>query len=201
RLLSAGSKLRLDPEIAMMAATFRNLGQHLVMQYLPEEFEKVEDAMQRDNLSLPVASERVLGIPLRKLGVGIMQRWQLPVILRDAVSSQVPPGQALECDADRLGALARFSTDLCDIVLRSSGQTSGQRAVQKLLDRNRTLLVLDEAQVANVIATISRSFEDRFAALLGPYTTRSRFIANARDIVKEMNPAALDPEPPVTVPP
>src|SRR5690606_38140391 len=90
---------------------------------------------------------------------------------------------------------------LCDIVLRSSGQTSGQRAVQKLLDRNRTLLVLDEAQVANVIATISRSFEDRFAALLGPYTTRSRFIANARDIVKEMNPAALDPEPPVTVPP
>lgn len=200
RLLSAGSKLRLDPEIAMMAATFRNLGQHLVMQYLPEEFEKIEDLMEREKLSLPVASERVLGIALRKLGVGIMQRWQLPVILRDAVSSQVAPGQALERDTDRLGALARFSTDLCDIVLHS-GQTSGQRAVQRLLDRNRALLVLDEAQVANVIATISKSFEDRFAALLGPYSTRSRFIANAREIVKEMNPAALDPEPPVAIPP
>lgn len=200
RLLSAGSKLRLDSEIAMMAATFRNLGQHLVMQYLPEEYSKIEDLMAREDLALSVASERVLGLPLRKLGVGVMQRWQLPTILCDAVSSQARPGQPLERDADRLGALAKFATDLCDIVARG-GQAAWQPSVQKLLERNRMLLVMDEQQVGGLIATISKSFEERFSALLGPYCTKSRFIANAQAIINETNPEALGPPPVVSIPP
>lgn len=200
RLLSAGSKLRLDSEIAMMAATFRNLGQHLVMQYLPEEYQKIEDLMQRDNLALPVASERVLGMPLRKLGVGVMQRWQLPAVLCDAVSSQARPGQPLQRDADRLGALAKFATDLCDIVARSN-QAAWQPAVQKLLDRNRELLVMDEQQITALIAAISKSFEDRFSALLGPYCTKSRFLTNAQQIATETNPEAVVQEPAVSIAP
>ena len=39
----------------------------------------------------------------------------------------------------------------------------------KLLDRNRELLVMDEQQITALIAAISKSFEDRFSALLGPY--------------------------------
>lgn len=193
RLLTVRAKLRLDAEIAMMAATFRNLGQHLVMEYLPEEYEKIEALMQRDSLTLAVASERVLGLPLRKLGCGVMQRWQLPTILCDAVTSQTRPGERLERDADRLGALAKFATDLCDLVARN-GQTAWQPSVQKLLDRNRNLLVMDEQQVGELISTISRAFEDRFAALLGPYCTKSRFLANAQQIASEVAPDADAPE-------
>lgn len=193
RLLTVQAKLRLDPEIAMMAATFRNLGQHLVMQYLPEEYEKIEDLMQSDGLTLAVASERVLGLPLRKLGCGVMQRWQLPTILCDAVTSQTRPGERLERDADRLGALSKFATDLCDLVARG-GQAAWQPSVQKLLDRNRNLLVMDEQQVGGLISTISRAFEDRFAALLGPYCTKSRFLANAQQIASEVAPEADAPK-------
>lgn len=193
RVLTVQAKLRLDSEIAMMAATFRNLGQHLVMQYLPEEYEKIEGLMQRDDLTLAVASERVLGLPLRKLGCGVMQRWQLPSILCDAVTSQTRPGERLERDADRLGALSKFATDLCDLVARN-GQTAWQPSVQKLLDRNRNLLVMDEQQIGQLISTISRSFEDRFAALLGPYCTKSRFLHNAQQIASEVTPDAEPPK-------
>lgn len=188
RLVTHATKLRLDPEIAMMAAIFRNLGQHLVMQYLPEEFEKIETLMQRERLSLPVASERVLGMPLRKLGCGVMTRWQLPQILCDAVASQSRVDQPLERDIDRLGALARFATDLADLVARS-GQASWATNVQRLLERNRNLLAMDERQVSDLMATITKSFEERFAALVGPYCTKSRFFSNAQQLVADPQPA------------
>lgn len=187
RLVTHAAKLRMDPEIAMMAAIFRNLGQHLVMQYLPEEFEKIEVLMQRERLSLPVASERVLGMPLRKLGCGVMARWQLPQILCDAVASQCRVDQPIERDIDRLGALARFATDLADLVARS-GQASWTTNVQRLLERNRNLLAMDERQVGDLMATITKSFEERFAALVGPYCTKSRFFSNAKQLVEDAQP-------------
>lgn len=186
RLIASSAKLRVDAELAMMAAIFRNLGQHLVMQYLPEEFEKIELMMDRENVSLPLASERVLGLPLRKLGCGVLSRWQLPRTLCDAVASQTRPEQVLERETDRLGALARFATDLADLVSRG-GQVTWGPSIQRLLERNRNLLTMDERQVGELLAVITKSFEDRFAALIGPYCTKSRFFNNAQQLTKQAN--------------
>lgn len=202
RLVATSAKLHMDSEIAMMAATFRNLGQHLVMQYLPEEFERIEGLMQSDRLALTVASERVLGMPLRKLGCGVMTRWQLPPVLCDAVASQTRPDQPLEREIDRLGALARFATDLSDLVSRSTHPNWGP-SVQRLLERNRNLLTMSERQVSDLMATITKSFEDRFAALVGPYCTKSLFFSNAQQIVNDGNPTeagGVTPSPEPAVP-
>jgi serine/threonine protein kinase/HD-like signal output (HDOD) protein len=191
RLIASSAKLRVDAELAMMTAIFRNIGQHLVMQYLPEEFEKIELMMERENVSLLLASERVLGLPLRKLGCGVLGRWQLPRTLCDAVASQTRPEQVLERETDRLGALARFATDLADLVSRG-GQVTWGPSVQRLLERNRNLLSMDERQVGELLAVITKSFEDRFAALIGPYCTKSRFFNNARELTKRVH---LDVDP------
>jgi serine/threonine protein kinase/HD-like signal output (HDOD) protein len=181
RILADVVNVPLDSEMAMMAATFRNLGQHLVMQYLPEEFDKIDAVVVKDKVSVSVASERLLGLSLRKVGQGVMERWQLPKTLSDAVGVQTRRGDRLDRDIDRLSALAQFSNDLCEIVARGS-QTTWTRSIQRLLERNANLLSMEEIQVAALVGTISQSFEERFAALLGPYSTRSRFLAGARAV-------------------
>lgn len=187
RVLADVVNVPVDPEMAMMAATFRNLGQHLVMQYLPEEYEKIDAMVAKENVSVRTASERLLGVSLNKVGQGVLERWQLPKDLRDAVAIQTRRGQRLDREVDRLSALAQFSNDLCDIVSRGSRST-WNRSIQRLLERNVNLLTMEEIQVAALVSTISQSFEERFAALLGPYSTRSRFLAGARVVTGE--PAA-----------
>lgn len=182
RVLADVITVPVDSEMAMMAATFRNLGQHLLMQYLPEEFDKIDALMAKDNVSVSVASERLLGLPLRKVGQGVMERWQLPKMLSDAVAVQTRRGDRLEREIDRLSALAQFSNDLCAIVSQGSRST-WNKSIQRLLERNANLLSMEEIQVAALVGTISQSFEERFAALLGPYCTRSRFLLGARAVV------------------
>jgi HD-like signal output (HDOD) protein len=122
RLLAPRAGVR-DTELAMMCAMFRNLGQQLVLEYLPDEYEKINELMRRERISQVSAAQRVLGMSMPKIALGVAERWCLPASMRVAMSQNPRLDAPLVREEDRMCALAKLSNDLCHIVATAEGQS------------------------------------------------------------------------------
>jgi serine/threonine protein kinase len=177
-----------DTELAMMCAMFRNLGQQLVIEYLPEEFQRIVALAESARISRSSAAQRVLGTTLPKIGLGVAERWHLPKLMRMAMASNPSPDAPLARDEDRLGALAKLSNDLCHIIA-SGDRHNYKPLLQRLLTTHRRLLTLNDQDVSSLLGIVCKSFEKRYSALFGPYHRKSRFLFNARSVTGEAVPA------------
>jgi HD-like signal output (HDOD) protein/tRNA A-37 threonylcarbamoyl transferase component Bud32 len=176
-----------DTELAMMCAMFRNLGQQLVIEYLPEEYHKIVSLSESARVSRSVAAQRVLGTTLPRIGLGVAERWHLPKLMRLAMASNPTADAQLVREEDRLGALSKFSNDLCHIIA-SGDRQNYKLLLQRLLAKHRRLLVLQDQDVSALLGTVCKSFEARYSALYGPYHKKSRFLFNARSLTGEAPP-------------
>jgi serine/threonine protein kinase len=187
RTLASQAGIR-DAELAMMCAMFRNLGQQLVMEYLPDEYQKILELCERDGLSRVASAQRVLGTTLPKVGLGVAERWCLPKLMRAAMAQNPKPEDPLLRDEDRLSALAKVSNDLCHIVATAERQDYKPN-MQRLLALHKRLLSLSDQELSSLIGTVCKSFETRYSSLFGPYHKKSRFLFNARGITGDAAPA------------
>jgi hypothetical protein len=171
----------------MMCAMFRNLGQQLVIEYLPEEFQKIALLSETARITRSAAAQRVLGTTLQRIGLGVAERWHLPKLMRLAMASNPVPDSPLVREEDRLGALARLSNDLCHIIATGDRQNY-KPLMQRLLATYKRLLVLQDQEVSALLGTVCKSFESRYSALFGPYHKKSRFLFNARNLTGDAPP-------------
>jgi serine/threonine protein kinase/HD-like signal output (HDOD) protein len=177
-----------DTELAMMCAMFRNLGQQLVIEYLPEEYQRILALADSARIPRSTAAQRVLGTTLPKIGLGVAERWHLPKRMRMAMESNPGPDAPLSREEDRLGALAKFSNDLCHIIA-SGDRPNYKPMLQRLLLSHRRLLTLNDQDIGSLLGIVCKSFEKRYSALFGPYHRKSRFLFNARSLTGEPMPA------------
>lgn len=186
-----------DTELAMMCAMFRNLGQQLVMEYLPEEYEKIIALSAQQRQSRAAAAQRVLGTTLPKLGIGVAERWCLPKMMRAAMSSNPKPDAILLRDEDKLGALAKLSNDLCHII--ASGERHNYKVmIQRLLAMHKQLLKLQDQDITALLGTVCKSFESRYSSLFGPYHRKSRFLFHASGMTGQQKPVERRERPPLS---
>jgi HD-like signal output (HDOD) protein len=176
-----------DTELAMMCAMFRNLGQQLVIEYLPEEYQRIVALAESARIPRSIAAQRVLGTTMPKIGLGVAERWQLPKRMRMAMESNPGPDAPLSREEDRLGALAKFSNDLCQIIA-SGDRPNYKPMLQRLLLSHRRLLTLNDQDISSLLGIVCKSFEKRYSALFGPYHRKSRFLFNARTLTGEPIP-------------
>jgi HD-like signal output (HDOD) protein len=186
-----------DGELAMMCSMFRNLGQQLVMEYLPDEYQKILELCETEHISRVAAAQRVLGTSLPKVGLGVAERWCLPKLMRAAMAQNPKPDDMLLRDEDRLSALARVSNDLCHIVATADRQNY-KANMQRLLALHKRLLSLSDQELSSLIGTVCKSFESRYSSLFGPYHKKSRFLFNAREITGQAGPAEQRVSAPLT---
>ncbi len=165
-----------DAEYAMICAMFRSLGHHLAMVYLPEEYDRMLEIRETAGVDLERAAERVLGISLRKLGVGIARRWQLPDRMLAAMGAHVSAGRSLSQEEARMKALAEFASSLCEIVVTQSPGT-WEGSLAELLSHHRDLVRLDISEIPPLLRAVRDSFAARYASL-GLDTEVSRFSHN-----------------------
>jgi serine/threonine protein kinase len=180
RLLAPRAGVR-DVELAMMCAMFRNLGQQLVLEYLPDEYEKINELMRRERISQISAAQRVLGMSMPKIALGVAERWCLPASMRVAMSQNPRLDAPLVREEDRMSALAKLSNDLCHVVATAEGQ-SYKPLMHRLFQTHKRLVTLDDKALNALIGTVCKSFEARYSALFGPYHKKSRFLFNGRGI-------------------
>jgi serine/threonine protein kinase/HD-like signal output (HDOD) protein len=186
-----------DGELAMMCAMFRNLGQQLVMEYLPDEYAKILQLSEREGITRVAAAQRVLGTTLPKIGLGVAERWALPKLMRAAMAQNPRSDDALVRDEDRMSALARLSNDLCHIVA-TADRHNYKIDMQRLLATHKRLLSLSDQELSSLIGTVCKSFESRYSSLFGPYHKKSRFLFNARELTGEGQPVERRAAEPLT---
>ena len=171
-----------DAEQAMICGMFRNFGRHLAIVYLPALYDRILELAQSDGVSLDLASERVLGLSLRKLGLGVGERWCLPKPILGVMSNTPGMSGRWAHEEDRIVALAEFSNELCEIVASESAQTR-PLAIGNLLLRYKALLTIDPETMAQLLQSVQESFERRYSSLLGLDSTKSSFSRNVVALV------------------
>jgi serine/threonine protein kinase/HD-like signal output (HDOD) protein len=164
-----------DAEQATVCSMFRNLGRHLVLVYLPELYDDILQLMERQGVGMNLASERVLGLSMHKLGVGIAERWRLPSKIIGAMSSIPERSGRLTREEDKLAALAEFSNGICEIVTGEYSTEQRTAALKTLLGRHKNLVQLEEDELKELMQSTQKSFEQRYASLLGAATRDCRF--------------------------
>lgn len=177
-----------DPEQATVGSMFRHLGRHLTLVYLPELYDQIEQLMQEHNMSMNHAAERVLGLTLHKLGVGIAERWRLPAKVISAMC--VVPDRALKLrrEEDKLAALADLSNNICDIVASNRSPDERASALAALLARHTNLVQLDEDELKELMLAVQKSFEQRYMSLLGTAARSNRFARSVAAMLGDPDP-------------
>ena len=170
-----------DAEQAMLCGMFRNFGRHLAMVYLPQQFDQILTLSQQTNVTLDVAAESVIGLSLRKLGLGLAERWRLPKPLLGIMSNVPGLSGRWAHEEDRMVALVEFSNELCEIVTSESAPT--QLAIENLLVRYKSLLTIDLATMDELLKSVQESFERRYSSLLGLDSTKSSLSRSGTRIV------------------
>jgi HD-like signal output (HDOD) protein len=173
-----------DAEQAMICGMFRNFGRHLAIVYLPELYDQMLALSQSEGISLELASVRVLGLSLRKLGLGVAERWRLPKAILGIMSNIPGMSGRWAHEEDRIVALAEFSNELCEIVASESAQTR-PLAIANLLLRHKALLTIEQETMAELLQSVQGSFERRYSSLLGLDSTKSSFSRNVVELASE----------------
>lgn len=186
---------KVSDEEAMVCAMFRDLGRHLVVVYLPEQYDQVMALAHAEHLSVRAASERVLGTSFARLGVAVAQTWRLPPRLLTAIASVPSAGGPLTRAEDRLSSLAEFANDLCEIVASASSEVR-EREIATLLGHHKHLLSIEQEQIPELLEAVQASFEERFSTLLGLDIKASRFLNNVAEVVKAHSGPDAPPEAP-----
>lgn len=174
-----------DPEQAVICTMFRNLGRHLVLVYLPELYDQILTLVVQERISLNAASERVLGISMHKLGVGIAERWRLPQRMISAMAVIPERTGKIYREEDRLSALAEFSNQLCEIVAGDLDGAARAQALSALKTKHKHLLTFKQEDLTALLTTVQQSFEKRYESLLGNATKTSRFSQNVSQLIED----------------
>jgi len=194
---------RVSDDEATVCAMFKNLGRHLVLVYLPELYDRVQSAVETEDITVAAAAKNVLGITFEDLGTAIAKSWQLPQHVVAAMSATEPAEGKLQRNEDRLNALAVFANAVCDVVTRETAETRDV-AVRQLLAKHKHLVELDTPALEEILKRVEGSLNERYATLLGSDIQSSRFVTNvaaAAHHEPQKRAANAPSDPPVLVQP
>ncbi|MHB1186150.1 HDOD domain-containing protein [Thiobacillus sp.] len=174
----AGRAQVKDVEEAFIGAMLHNLGRMLAMFYFPEETAAIRQRVEVDGLSDVKASIEVLGLSFENLGMGIARNWGFPDQLVQTMK-KLPDGKIRKSanNTDKLQALAAFSNELCEIVLRTPDADRG-KALARLTTRFGDSLPVTEKQLAGLM---EKSMQDiaQFALAVNVNLKQSAFAKQA----------------------
>jgi len=149
-----------NAEEAVICTMCQNLGKLLVTFFLYEESRKVRSLME-EGLSEEQASEQVLGISFRNLGVGVARHWNFPDRLVEgmqtlALRDMAPPNS----DSGRLRLAANLANDLYVTALHTS-QEDKSAALQALSKKYSAAVKLDAKELLSAIDQALKEMAER----------------------------------------
>jgi eukaryotic-like serine/threonine-protein kinase len=182
-----------DSEDAFLGALLQGLGRLLTEYYFPDEAQQIREAAAVDG-DIEAAAQRVLGLGLDDLGVGIARAWGLPDGLQRTMRSPAGEvrGRAPETGPERLRWTGRAAHALTDALLGAEGPEQ-MRALGATAELYSSVLGMDKADIltATQAARLRLAQTAQALGLHSPAGAASRRLLLAAPGV---------PTPPVTVP-
>ncbi len=161
-------------EEAFIAGMFRNIGEHLTLYYFPEEHADIEACMSEQQIGMPAAARRVLGITFAELGGSVARAWKLPGPILEVIEAS-PDGSPLPGaePEDVLRNLAVFANELCAIP-GMEDMAQQDETLRTLCSSFDSVLPIDEAATHRVLESALEKLR-QFAPILGISPGRSDF--------------------------
>jgi len=90
-----GNYLRHDKiEELFVSGLLHDIGKIVEMQFLPDEFDKVAELVNKDNVLMITAENQVLGFNHAEIGKLLAEKWNLPIKLGEVIAHHHRPGYA-----------------------------------------------------------------------------------------------------------
>lgn len=161
-------------EEAFIAGMFRNIGEHLTLYYFPEEHADIEACMGEQQIGLPAAARRVLGITFAELGGSVARAWKLPGPILEVIEASPDGGPLPGAEPeDVLRNLAVFANALCAIP-GMDDMAQQDESLRTLCSSFDSVLPFDEAATHRVLESALEKLR-QFAPILGINPGRSDF--------------------------
>ncbi len=145
-----------NSEEAVICTMFQNLGRLLATYFLYDESVQV-CALIDTGITEELASERVLGISYRSLGVGVAKHWGFPERLTSSMQGiSARDITTPKTDADKLKIAANLANELYTTALCTS-ESEKQAALQSLSKRYAGAIKIDPSEL---MTTIDKGLEE-----------------------------------------
>ncbi|MDY7034441.1 MAG: HDOD domain-containing protein [Thermodesulfobacteriota bacterium] len=152
-------KVSVGPEEAFICSMLYNLGNHLVIFYLPEEYKEIKKRMTQRGENEHTASHAVLGVSYNELGVAIASAWKLPDKIIHSMH-RLPKGEAksVKSEDDLLRGISNFSNELCDIISETDGDAR-EDAFSSLMVRFKKIVPLSQKELYKLFDTVKEDID------------------------------------------
>ena len=186
-----GEELSVNPEEAFICAMFQNMGKHLVIFHLPDEYREIKRTMARKEIDEQVASRIVLGRTYDELGIEIAKAWKFSEKIRNGMKllPDEDVGRA-KSENDILQGISNYANEICSII----GNTQGDERISALESSRKRFnkCVPVSGKQFRELLDSSRDEIGKYLDVLDINTKNSHFV---RSLTSE--PEAHDKTPPV----
>jgi len=179
-------------EEAFICAMLHDLGKHVVLLYLPDEWDEISNLMANEGFSAMRASKAVLGVSFENLGIAVAKRWRFPPKIVNSMERL--SGGCLQKDkgkVDTLQALSNFSNDLCQIIHTTKGE-GRKKALKALSSQYENHVPVAPKQITKMINASLEKVE-KHADLLTIDVKKSTFLQRLTVGTKEQSPDRSNP--------
>jgi len=123
RILSLNRNSK-EAAVGFTAGMLHDIGKTIFDSHLSEEYAKVVETCQREQVQIYLVETKLLGINHAELGHKVARRWQLPEILCESIHYHHTPGQA-DANSARISALVNIADGLTrQLGIGESGDTA-----------------------------------------------------------------------------
>jgi HD-like signal output (HDOD) protein len=146
----ASARAGVDPEEAAVCTMFRSFGRLMAAMYLHEPFDRALALARSEDMKESEAAARTLGMGFDRLGIEVLNRWQLP----ERITQAALPCPALVRPSNSphvtLRILAEFCTETAEAV-RQANLLSRRHRIELLLERYGDGLGLQRKQLKQAL--------------------------------------------------
>lgn len=182
-----GEGLGMDQlEEAFICSMIHNLGKHLILYYLPEEYERIEALNSKGPIEESIASKNVLGLSYKEIGREIAGFWRFPETIV-ASMEDLPPGKisAPRSEKDAFKKLSFFSNELCNILVVGE-ENERRESTHELLKRFEGCFAISRADIDKAIVS-SREKLHQYSSILQLNLEKSAILRNVASFSAEQN--------------
>lgn len=173
-------------EEAFICGLFHHLGTHLLVFYLPDEYEDICRliAAGKDRQE---AERTVLSTTSAALGAAVADKWNFPDIIRKSMT-QLPPGTlcASSSDEDILCHVANFSNELCELFVIGPDNPDLIRLTDDFLLRHHVIYKADHQRLASLAGATADKFS-KMAPDLGINFSESSFCQCMENFIRNLD--------------
>jgi eukaryotic-like serine/threonine-protein kinase len=147
-------------EEAFICALFHNLGNHLLVFYLPDEFEDIK-ALIKKGEPTHVAERTILSTTTASLGMAVAKKWHFPETIINCMTD-LPPGllEAPKSDEEILRHAANFSNEMCDLFMSNNTGADLLLEVNTFIERHQNIFSGDVEFLAKLSTAAAEKFSD-----------------------------------------